>query len=85
MRKQLLLEILRRHGVSDEVVDDVLDDLNELGSECLAAAAEEEAAHGFDFDEDAGRCVNPNTGESVWDLEPHTVTYNDAGEPRGYM
>jgi hypothetical protein len=50
--------------------------------ENLDAAAFEDAAHGFDFDET--HKTDPNTGMSEYDFDPG-VEYNDAGEPKGYM
>jgi len=60
------------------------DETDDYESECedKEAAMFEEAAHGYDFDDD--HCVNPYTGESVYDFDPG-VRYNDGGEPIGYM
>jgi len=88
MNKQTALDIIKQY------VDSA--DLNEISSafdeaeqddyyaECedMEAAAFEEAAHGYDFDDD--HKVNPYTGESEYDFNPG-VRYNDGGEPIGYM
>jgi hypothetical protein len=46
-----------------------------------AAAAYEDAAHGYDFDDD--HHYDPNTGMSEYDFD-EGIEYNDAGEPKGY-
>jgi hypothetical protein len=55
-------------------------ELNENG-DCQmcsqAAAAFEDAAHGYDDG------YNPHTGMSEYDLDPG-IKYNDGGEPEGY-
>lgn len=91
MTKTQVLSLLKSHGIEDETLKSISSDLDEMEEaeehgrmEDQAAAAYEDAAHGYDFDEEAGRTYDPNTGMSVYDLDPG-IQYNDAGEPKGYM
>jgi hypothetical protein len=89
MTRRELIETLTTAGLDAdaiaaavEVFEDTAADREEARIESLAAAADEDAAHGYDFDAD--HKYDPHTGYSEYDFDPG-VTYNDAGEPRGYM
>lgn len=69
-------------GDTDEARHLIAEALVKCEGADLEAAAFESAAHGYDFDND--HKVDPYTRESEYDFDPG-VSYNDAGEPRGYM
>jgi hypothetical protein len=91
MNKTDVLSLLKSHGIDGDKLKSISSDLDEMEEaeeygrmEDQAAAAYEDAAHGYDFDEEAGRTYDPNTGMSVYDFDPG-IKYNDGGEPQGYM
>jgi len=87
MRLSGVLEAAEEAGAGAEIlaaIREAFEDEAEAEIESMAAAAFEDAAHGYDLDEEAGRTYDPSTGISVYDLDPG-ISYNDAGEPRGFM
>jgi hypothetical protein len=87
MNRDQVLSIVSQFVDEDtlaEIEDALPDPEEEQYQRCedAEAARFEDAAHGYDLDSD--HPVDPNTGVSIYDLDPG-IEYNDAGEPKGYM
>lgn len=77
--QELLDEAL---DLAEHLADSQADADKESLEDSIASSDYEMYAYGYDMDEDHRH--NPYTRESIYDFD-RGVTYNDAGEPIGYM
>ena len=81
---EALRDVLEDPDEARRILDALDDEEREGRAEAAAAARYEDAAHGYDLDEETGHTFDPHTGESVYDFDPGPRR-NDAGEWIGYM